>query len=88
MVEQSAVNRSVVGSSPTGGARKPLKTLRFRGFFSFLASLHFGFFYLLWGLTASIKNIQKNLTTFLDQKCSQIFLLVYMECHIVREYLT
>ena len=34
-VEHAAVNRRVVGSSPTVGATKPLKTLRFRGFLPF-----------------------------------------------------
>ena len=34
MVEQSAVNRSVVGSSPTGGARmNNLSSLSLRGYF-------------------------------------------------------
>ena len=40
-VEHAAVNRRVVGSSPTVGATKPLKTLRFRGFHHFFAKVVF-----------------------------------------------
>ena len=45
-VEHAAVNRRVVGSSPTVGATKPLKTLRFQGFHPFFGAIFIPLFFL------------------------------------------